>query len=328
MNNFTKKRNEYFNKLKSNSVLLTNFIKNCRCIGGKKLEELIVPKNDFELELSNALYTYFSEIYFLSEIKEILIKIEDNSITNLYFEIINRLKSNEFVNSEDYRYFDLRDRVRIIYDALLLSTYNSVIFNDYLHTKCGFDYSLEGWNEFNKHLKESQNIVGKIVENCGEINLSNYEFQKKAIAYMNEFHNLYKTNKVKLTEYHSLYEQEKREKLNNWPYHTSRISKEVEESLLKNGLVKDEEYCVYVNPEYGAFFYNTPEKSIQEEIKSFENIPALDYHVYVPQDVLSAYIDKGYEFVIGPYVKIFDDDNDSLNGVYCINYNKTLEKKR
>ncbi len=93
-------------------------------------------------------------------------------------------------------------------------------------------------------------------------------------------------------------------------------------------MVKDEEYCVYVNPEYGAFFYNTSEKSIQEEIKSFKNIPALDYHVYVPQDVLSAYIDKGYEFVIGPYVKIYDDDNDSLNGVYCINYNKTLGKKR
>lgn len=44
MNDFTKRRDEYFNKLKSNSALLTNFIKNSRCIEGKKIRRINCTK--------------------------------------------------------------------------------------------------------------------------------------------------------------------------------------------------------------------------------------------------------------------------------------------
>lgn len=104
--------------------------------------------------------------------------------------------------------------------------------------------------------------------------------------------------------------------------------KKISDKILSAGLVIDEEYNVFVDPEYGAFFYNTRCKSIQEEIASCQNMPPImNYHVYVPQEELLGYINAGYEFVIGPSVKIFDND-DSLCGVYCSNYNKTLGKKR
>ena len=105
--------------------------------------------------------------------------------------------------------------------------------------------------------------------------------------------------------------------------------KKISDNILASGLFIDEDYNVFVNSEYGAFFYNTKCKSIQEEIASCQNMPPImNYHVYVPQEELLGYIDAGYEFVIGPSVKIFDNDDDSLCGVYCSNYNKTLGKKR
>lgn len=109
---------------------------------------------------------------------------------------------------------------------------------------------------------------------------------------------------------------------------TFKEQKRRSDNILAAGLLIDENYNVFVNPEYGAFFYNTECKSIQEEISACESVPPMDYHAYVPQEKLLSYIDAGYEFVIGPSVKIFDDNNDSLNGVYCSNYNKTLGKKR
>ena len=54
----------------------------------------------------------------------------------------------------------------------------------------------------------------------------------------------------------------------------------------------------------------------------------MNCHVHVPQEELLEYIEIGYEFVIGPAGKIYDDDNDSLNGVYCSNYKKALVNKR
>lgn len=90
----------------------------------------------------------------------------------------------------------------------------------------------------------------------------------------------------------------------------------------------DDEYNVFFHPEYGAFFYNTSCRSMQEEIESCNNILVrMDYHCYVPQEELLTYIDNGYEFVMGPSVKIFDNDSEILNGVYCANYKKKLNKK-
>lgn len=90
----------------------------------------------------------------------------------------------------------------------------------------------------------------------------------------------------------------------------------------------DDEYNVFFHPEYGAFFYNTSCRSMQEEIESCNNILVrMDYHCYVPQEELLTYIDNGYEFVMGPSVKIFDNDSETLNGVYCANYKKKLNKK-
>ena len=104
--------------------------------------------------------------------------------------------------------------------------------------------------------------------------------------------------------------------------------KKKSDNILAAGLLIDEDYNVFINPEYGAFFYNTNCKSIQEEIASCENMPSIiNYHAYVPEEELLAYIAAGYEFVIGPPVKMFDND-DSLCGIYCSNYNKTLVKKR
>ena len=104
--------------------------------------------------------------------------------------------------------------------------------------------------------------------------------------------------------------------------------KRISDNILSSGLLIDKEYNVFINPKYGAFFYNTSYESIEEVIHSCQDMPFLDYHCFAPKDVLSTYLSLGYEFVIGPYVKIFDDDNDSLHGVYCTNYNKTLEKSK
>ena len=124
--------------------------------------------------------------------------------------------------------------------------------------------------------------------------------------------------------------------LNGFPYHPylylHGFSKEEFERIrnifLTSGLLIDEEYNVFVNPKFGAFFYNTKYQSIQEEIRSCQDMLIMNFHCYVPQDELLEYIDKGYEFVIGPCVKIFENDNDSLNGIYCTNYNKLLKTKR
>ena len=105
--------------------------------------------------------------------------------------------------------------------------------------------------------------------------------------------------------------------------------KERQNKFLESGLIVDSECDVFVLPGYGAFFYNTKCKTIEEEIISCKEMPPImNYHVYVPQEELLDYIDKGYDFVLGPPIKIFDNDNKSLNGVYCTNYNKTLVKKR
>lgn len=105
--------------------------------------------------------------------------------------------------------------------------------------------------------------------------------------------------------------------------------KKISDNILSSGLLIDEEYDVFVHPEYGAFFYNTSCMSMQEEIESCYDMPVImDYHCYVPQEELLIYIDRGYEFTIGPYAKIFDNDNDSLNGVYCVNYKKKSINKR
>ena len=101
------------------------------------------------------------------------------------------------------------------------------------------------------------------------------------------------------------------------------------DNILSSGLLIDEEYNVFINSEYGAFFYNTKCKTIEEEIISCKEMPPImNCHVYVPEEELLDYIEKGYEFVMGPSVKIFDDDNDSLNGVYCVNYKKVLVNRR
>lgn len=105
--------------------------------------------------------------------------------------------------------------------------------------------------------------------------------------------------------------------------------KKINDKFLSAGLIVDDEYDVFVHPEYGAFFYNTGCSSMQEEIDSFKDIPALDYHCNVPQDELLGYLDMGYKFVIGPSVKIFDYDKRSpLYGVYCTNYNKDLNNDK
>ena len=103
--------------------------------------------------------------------------------------------------------------------------------------------------------------------------------------------------------------------------------KKISDNILSSGLIIDEEYDIFVDPKYGAFFYNTPCTSMQEEIESCKDLLIMNYHTYVPQDELLSYIERGYEFIIGPSVKVFDDDN-SLNGVYCINYKKGLVNKR
>ena len=104
--------------------------------------------------------------------------------------------------------------------------------------------------------------------------------------------------------------------------------KKISDNILLSGLLIDDEYDVFLHPEYGAFFYNTSCRSMQEEIESCNNILVrMDYHCYVPQEELLTYIDNGYEFVMGPSVKIFDNDSETLNGVYCANYKKKLNKK-
>lgn len=104
--------------------------------------------------------------------------------------------------------------------------------------------------------------------------------------------------------------------------------KKISDNILLSGLLIDDEYGVFIHPKYGAFFYNTSCSSMQEEIKScYNTLARMDYHCYVPQEELLTYIDNGYEFVMGPGVKIFDNDNETLNGVYCVNYKKKLIKK-
>lgn len=104
--------------------------------------------------------------------------------------------------------------------------------------------------------------------------------------------------------------------------------KKISDNILLSGLLIDAEYGVFFHPEYGAFFYNTSCSSMQEEIESCYNMLAtINYHCYIPQEELLTYIDNGYEFVMGPGVKIFDNDNESLNGVYCVNYKEKLIKK-
>ena len=57
--------------------------------------------------------------------------------------------------------------------------------------------------------------------------------------------------------------------------------KKIINNILVAGLFIDEDYNVYVNPKYGAFFYNTRCKPIQQEIASCQNMPFMNYHSYV-----------------------------------------------
>ena len=100
--------------------------------------------------------------------------------------------------------------------------------------------------------------------------------------------------------------------------------KEWQNVILESGLIIDSEYNIFVLPGYGAFFYNTSSKTMQEEISHCEDVLIMNYHCYIPQEELLSYIRHGYEFELGPCIKLFGDE--SLNGVYCKNY-KTYTRK-
>ena len=94
------------------------------------------------------------------------------------------------------------------------------------------------------------------------------------------------------------------------------------------GLISDEDFNVFVDPRYGAFFANTDKKTIEEVIEEAADIEAKLIHHGIPgyHSILN-FMDQGYEFQLGPVVKVYEYlYPEEMRGIYCTNYNQIIKK--
>ncbi len=330
MANFEQRRNEFFNKLKSNKKIFDNFMENCKKICSIDTESLLLPDNEEILELSEALYTYFYETDMLENHSTDYKNLSDNIVVDMCVEIVNRLNRGETITFDEYTTFDAKKKARIAYDSFPFSSCPLGELFPYLFFKSEFKtYYSKGEKvpKFTYCLMLAKEVLSRVIINAFEINILNNNAIKETMEFLNEFHRIYEARKAFMIKHYTKPEITKENMLSNWPSHTSKINKEREEEFIKCGLVKDEELNVYVHPEFGAFFYNTSSSSVEEEVENMKNFKGgLDMHCYVPQDVFMGLYDSGYEFVLGPRIDIFGKPDSNEHGLYCKNYREVLNK--
>lgn len=213
MQDFDQRRNEYFNKLKSNVDVVQQVISDSNSgekISKKGLEIFLMPKTEKELQFANLLFDLTLDSMSLFEdvingnIKEI--DLSHCEAINLYISIITALKNEDYSKIEKFKNSSIdmnnpKRRAKIIYELIVAfpSKYEEIL--ERLLTETGFYINDEkSLLQFQIYLDEANKIIDDMA--IKEFDIDDPDQIEFFSEFTEEFHKLYncgiKNNQKKL----------------------------------------------------------------------------------------------------------------------------------
>lgn len=210
MENFEKRKEEYFDKLRTNPELISGMLSKGEDEKSKKmLTLLLTPKNEEELEQAEAVYQFMCDLSSVIEriitgdIKEI--PLEQNECLDLYATIINTIKSGN--EDEDYikgilqKKYDGVSVAKFLYDSLVSLLGNAEETVIYWSEKCGINLEdpIEA-AQFQIYFERAREIFDNKTPDVSNVDVDDSEQLKQFIEFAKEFHTLSEEGKIERSE--------------------------------------------------------------------------------------------------------------------------------
>ena len=208
MKSFENRKQDYFNFVNSNPVILEGIINNPT--NDKRFVEMVLnPKTEKELELVSSTFTLCSDIFKIS-IGEIEldgdINLDESITVRLFVDLINAFKSNDLETTNVIKQkldsvSDPKEAARFMFDFFKTFSSDPDGVVNFIAKKCGFDTdSIRDMALFELYLDKAKTItnanrVEKI--DYDTIDIEHDERINTTIALSREFHSLCEKEKNK-----------------------------------------------------------------------------------------------------------------------------------
>ncbi len=199
MEDFEKRRNEYFDRIREDGEIL-GMLTNNPNNNPDVLKIILMPKTPKELEFAEAIISFFTMTYnMMTGEYESNIIVEDSSIVKLYIEIINALKVNDERKVEEIKFnisnsTNPREFAMILYDFYSIAINYPIEAKEHIAKECGFDIN-DGYqeDEFLDYFEKAQVIANGNVKvfDFKTQSIEDSEQINHFIAAMHEFRIIY-----------------------------------------------------------------------------------------------------------------------------------------
>lgn len=200
---FEERREEYFNNLRSNPLLLVKLFEKEENKNSKIMEIMIRPKTEGELNLAESVWVLMSDFITLTEdaMNNRIKKVEpgDSVAVNTLIELVNSFKTNDDEKVEEIKLWlsnisDPKEIAKIIYDLMAGFMGDPSGTFDYITSKCDVnDNDKLSLLQFQLYLGKANDVLNDKTNNTVDlstIDINNLDKVTQVIQISEEFHRL------------------------------------------------------------------------------------------------------------------------------------------